>query len=546
MKSRNREAGQSLLMVAFSMVAFLALMGLAIDVGYLRYVQRQLQTAADNAALAAAIQIPYAITGGISVKTAALAASSENNFTDGVNGVKVSVCDPPGTLVYGSTCPSTPFSGGGNIPVCTVCAQVTVTDSQVPTFFAKNFGAASTLTLSATSVAQGGLNCIYALDTATAGEDAIDITISVVDSSCGVVDNSNLNGVLAALCAPSIELKGSNNLIFGATCGSGFSRVKPVTIATAAADPLINVPAPFVLNPPATCTTNTTVNTIAANGITIAPTPIYCGGTVINGKTGIVVTPGTYWGSPAFSITNSTVTFQAGTYNIISKTFGTPGIQLVSTGFLGNTQVSFGAGTYTVVGGIKDNSNFFGSAVNWNNTAGTASLFVLDGGGLSLIGHQANGTGSIGQTTGGVTFYNTGTATAGLPYTYGTISSFFDFTTGFCGANCQLSAPTSGTYAGILFFNDRSNTATASCFFGGTAGGCFTADSNFNGEISHAGAYYFSGVPVNFDFDFGYGAPYTFLIAKDINWFLAFTLNNNYKNLPNGSPLAQGTAILVQ
>ena len=59
MTKRNTQAGQSLLMIAFSMVAFIAMMGLAIDMGYVRYMQRQIQTAADNAARsdrAAAVQ----------------------------------------------------------------------------------------------------------------------------------------------------------------------------------------------------------------------------------------------------------------------------------------------------------------------------------------------------------------------------------------------------------------------------------------------------------------------------------------------------------
>ena len=83
------------------------------------------------------------------------------------------------------------------------------------------------------------------------------------------------------------------------------------------------------------------------------------------------MTPGTYWGSPAFSITNSTVTFQPGTYTIVSKTAGQPGIKLISTIFNTN-QVSFGGGTYTIYGGINDSSTF-GTAVNWNTTAGSPS-----------------------------------------------------------------------------------------------------------------------------------------------------------------------------
>jgi hypothetical protein len=67
-----------------------------------------------------------------------------------------------------------------------------------------------------------------------------------------------------------------------------------------------------------------------------------------------------------------------------------------------------------------------------------------------------------------------------------------------------------------------------------------------NGNIYHEGAYYFPKATANFDFDFGYGANYTLLVAKDIAWFWSFSFKNNYATLPNGSPVAQGTAVLIQ
>jgi Flp pilus assembly protein TadG len=531
-RRRNGEAGQSLVLVALGLVVLIGILGLAIDVGYYRYVTRELQTAADAAALAGAMDITY----GDQV-TAAQAASAENGFTNGANNVAVQVNCYTGCS---GQITNSPFVGSGY----PTYVQAIVTQSNQPQFFSKILGI-HPYTLTASAVAAGGINCIYALDTASGG--AISLNIAVVDSTCGVVDNSNISGLLGVLCAPSIQLKGSDNVLIGETCGSGFRNTAPVKITTAVADPLAGVTAPFVLNPPATCTAGTGTNTIAANGVTISPTPIYCGGTVITGKTGITVTQGTYWGSPAFKIQNSTVTFQPGTYNIISRTAGTPGIQMTSTIFNTN-KVSFGSGTYTVAGGITDNGAF-GSAVNWNNSAGSAALFIIDGGGLKLTGNQSNGTGSIGTSSGGVTFYNTGTAGTGAVTSYGALTSFLDFSA-FCGANCQLSAPTTGTYAGILYFEDRSNTATTACGFGGTASACFTADNNYTcnttNKISNSGAYYFANGTVDFNFDFGCGAPYSLLVAKDINWFFSFTLNNNFANLPNGSPVRQGAAVLVQ
>jgi Flp pilus assembly protein TadG len=526
MRTRNGEKGQSLVLVALSLVFLIGVLGLSVDVGYYRYVRREMQTAADAAALAGAMDVFYG-----SVTAAAKGAASENGFADGTGNVTVTVANPPTTG---------PYSGSG-FPTY---VQATVTQTNVPTFFSRIFGLHN-ITLSATSTAAGGTNCIYGLDT-TGG--AINVLASVVNSSCGVVDNDNLNLTIAALCAPSIQLKGNQTGFFGLACGGGFRAAKPVKITVAAPDPFAGLAQPAVLNPQPACTGSATSFTVPSNGYVVTPTPIYCGGIIIpNGRTGIIVQPGTYYGTgaPAFTITNSWVTFSAGNYNFVSETAGQPGIKLVGTIFGGNT-VSFGAGRYTVYGGITDNGSF-GSAVNWSNTANSSTLFIIDGGGLKLTGNSGTGGGSVGNSKGGVTFFNTGTAGVGAVTSYGTISSYFDFAGGFCGAKCQISAPTTGTYAGILYFNDPLNTATMTCGFGGTASACFNADSSIGaGTVAQAGAYYFPNGTVNFNFDFGTGAPYSFLVAKDINWFLSFTFLNDYSSLPNGSPVKQGSAILVQ
>jgi hypothetical protein len=536
MRIRNGEAGQSIVLVAVALTVLIGILGLAVDMGYLRYVRRELQTAADAAAYAGAMDITYG-----TVSTAGQAAASENGFPNGANGVTVTINNPP---QHG------PYSGA-SYPTY---VEAIVTQTTVPTFFSRIFGV-SNVTLSASSVAAGGNNCIYGLDS-TSGHTTLALNAAVVDSTCGVVDNANLGGGLfgfgvGLLCAPSVQVKGTDNL-FGGTCGSGFRPARPVKITTAAPDPFASLNPPFVSNPPPTCLVNNNIDTVATDGVTISQVPVFCGGTVITGRQNITVTPGTYWGSPAFKIQDSTVTFQPGTYTIVSKTPGVPALQLNSS-VLGRNNVSFGAGTYTFAGGITDVSIagfLFGSAVNWNNTAGTPSMMIIDGGGLTLIGSSGNGGGSVGQSNGGITFYNTGTAGSGAVTSYGTVRSFFDFSGGFCGAACQISAPTSGQYAGILFFNDRNNTATVACgagFGSSQAGACFTGNTTFNaGQISHAGAYYFPNTTVGFAFDFGQGAPYSFLVANDINWFFSFTFNRNFTNLPNGSPVKQGSAIIVQ
>src|SRR6267143_3238612 len=87
---RNREAGQTLIFVALGMVMLGAILGLAVDLGYMRYVKRRLQTAADSAAIAGAAEINYG-----DWQAAAKADAASNGFTDGSNGVTVTVNKPP-------------------------------------------------------------------------------------------------------------------------------------------------------------------------------------------------------------------------------------------------------------------------------------------------------------------------------------------------------------------------------------------------------------------------------------------------------------------
>jgi Flp pilus assembly protein TadG len=596
-------------MIAFSMVAFIAMLGLAIDMGYVRYMQRQIQTAADNAALAGAMQIPYAnnanrFTHPTTVTQAADAAASEDNFTDGVNGVTVNVCEPPNTAGAYGACPATPYAGGGSTPVCSVCAEVTVTDTQVPTFFSQNFGAPKYLTISATAVAEGSLNCIYGLDTADTSESTMTLEIAFVNSTCGVVDNDNLGGFFGGICAPSLQLKGSNNLVFGGVgCGFGFRRATPVKIANAVADPFAylasvepsytsgSAQSPYGGAPADTCGRISPVQTLPPAGwpagttMTMRPTTswtdplnsntdgfgqngqaagVLCGGLQIQNATGgtffqVRFLPGQTWKIVGNINSGMSVNTTAGQYTALGLSVQ----NRYGFGGGGGIEVDLGSGTYYILGGISDGGfNYgggffsFGSHVNFNWDQGGPALYVLQGGGLTMTGNGffGGGFGSVNQGN-GVTFYNTGTGGTynptpgtGCAACYGAVTSYFDFNAGFCGYDpfgndhCGLIAPTTGPYAGILFWQDPANTQNAA----------FNANFNFGGDLYHQGAYYFpgsnanAGPTVNFDFDFGTAAQYTYLVARDISWVFNFTFNRDTHTLPNGSPLAEGTAVLVQ
>lgn len=197
-----------------------------------------------------------------------------------------------------------------------------------------------------------------------------------------------------------------------------------------------------------------------------------------------------------------------------------------TTGLLLNGLATLNPGVYC--GGIKLNS---GAKVTFTpgtyiltsatSTTGTSYGLTVD------VGASATGT--------GVTFYNT--LTAGK--SSGPIDFFFDV---FSGSGVNFTAPTSGTYEGILFFQDPANTQTA------------TIIGSPHWSTTLEGTYYFPKATVDFAFD----GPinYNILDAWAIDFqFLTFAdgttigtsgFNNNYSSLANGSPVKGTGGVIVE
>ena len=148
---RKAEAGQAIASVALGLVVLTGIVGLAIDMGYLRYEKRRMQAAADSAAIAGASELQYP-TGNPTM--AAKNDSKVNGFEDGVNGVTVTPSNPP---------TDAPFSSVAN-PTNYVEVKV---HQNVPTYFMRIFGV-NTTPLSASAVARLGSStgCVYSLNLA--------------------------------------------------------------------------------------------------------------------------------------------------------------------------------------------------------------------------------------------------------------------------------------------------------------------------------------------------------------------------------------------
>jgi hypothetical protein len=173
-------------------------------------------------------------------------------------------------------------------------------------------------------------------------------------------------------------------------------------------------------------------------------------------------------------------------------------------------------GTYC--GGIKIQP---GGRVTFNPGVYTLTSTSSGNGGLT-IDPSANVAGN------GVAFYNHGPNGA-IQFLAPSLSA----------GTVTLTAPTSGPYAGILFFQDPSDTA------GATVIGAISWNTKLTG------ASYFPSATVTFALDFL--VDYDILVAKDIQMGFLFndvTINtnfyNNYSSLVGGTPIKAGAATLAE
>jgi hypothetical protein len=417
----SNEAGQILLLVALGIFVLIGSVALAVDVGYLRYMKRNMQKAADAAAIAGAAERIYNVG---NIVNAARTDASKNGFTDGTNGVSVTVNRPP---------PREPYQSR---PDPDNYVEVII-DQDQPTFFARIFNIASS-PMEARAVAYAGTEaasgCVDILDPTASHAFAATGGANVI-ADCGIYVNSNdTNAALFASGGARVAANGVGVRGGASINGSGTQVGSPlVTGAPPMSDPLAYLQAPTFGG----CNhTNYVINT---SPVTLSP-GVYCGGIRVQGN-------------------NRTVYFNPG-------------------------------------------------------------IYILNGGGLQAT---ANGT-TLSSPSGGVTFYNTGTS--GGVTRYGNID---------INARTTLAAPTSGGYAGILFWQDPN------------WGDVLHNGAQFNGSpISLTGALYFPKANLTWNGGNSTSASYTIVVANQVQFGGNATFNINNRNFPSGARPLPPKVVLVE
>ena len=265
---RHGERGQILPMTAIALIAVVALVGVAADMGYFFDYRRRMQTGADGAAMAGAEQLRRDANDA-QVQPAAFSAAASNGFTDGVGGAQVIVNHPP----------SGGFYAGNDRFVEAIVKQPR------PTIFMSILGFQSaSVGTRAVAGAQDSPNCIYALH--PTANHAFNTTGSAsVSAACGVIVDSSSGSAMNS--SGSAGVTATSIAVTGNTAGCCYSPT-PTTGVPPEPDPLAGRAAPTVGG----CDY---VSKSVSSATAVLTPGVYCNGiTISGGSSNVTFMPGTY------------------------------------------------------------------------------------------------------------------------------------------------------------------------------------------------------------------------------------------------------------
>jgi hypothetical protein len=374
---RSSDAGQTIAVVTLSMVVLLGFMGLGIDLGYMRHLKRQLQMAADAAAIAGASELSYCTATPCStLTTAAQDAVTENGLSGsslvtnsgtcvGTSGLTITVNNGP--LCLGSKAADPNYQNR---------AYVEVEVSQVqPLMFAKILGISqATVAARAEASLPGGGTCLWT--TTGSGTTGINLVLAIsFASGCGWEDDTNFNGALALYDVPYLRYAGSNDCFICIPLGASPTKISTPNPSDPLAylQPSLDAEAPS----PTSCGTST------ASPYTGASTVVNINGTNSSAAKPAVFNSGTYCAGINIQ-PGGYATFNSGIYTLTSSK-GAGGLSVDAT----TTVTGNGVGFY-----------------NYGPSGGVNFLFSsATAGGVTLTAPNSSNCGSCGAAWQGILFY---------------------------------------------------------------------------------------------------------------------------------------------
>lgn len=330
---KYHKAEEGTILIAFVLIipVLMGAIGMGVDVGTWLSSQRNLQTAADAAALAGAHEIANGRSES-QAETSALAAAQANGYT----GAAL-------VPVFGT-------DSSGNV-------TVTVNLSETAPLYFTNQLLTTPITISTSAMAglqPGGSGPYCALTLSKTASDSVLMngSLTVDTPNCGIAVNSD--AATAWLMNGSLSVNvGAVNLVGGySTNGSvTFDHTSLTTDGSAVADPYASLDPPSGL---ATCTSNPCGGDVEC-ACTAAQQSAGCA--VINGSGSHTMLPGTYCGGQ--SINGSwTITMDPGTYIMDGGSFSNNGSSTINgTGGVTIIMTNSGGASYGTYGSFDVNGS---------------------------------------------------------------------------------------------------------------------------------------------------------------------------------------------
>jgi Flp pilus assembly protein TadG len=265
------QSGSYLVISAVLMPVLVGLVGLGTDYGVWLGVSQRMQAAADAAAFSAATLLTNNSGGDATTQADAIASSF--GFTDGLNGVTVTVNKPPGSGPHIATAGA---------------VEVIIQQPQRRFFSAMIFpGSVAVAARSVALSGNNGLGCVLSLNPTASGAITLQGTSDVTLGGCTLYDNSSSGSALtvggsATLSALAVDVVGGISGKSSITASNGVT-----TSASSMADPYSSAS----YDPYSGCTYN---NYTAKNTVTLSP-GVFCNGLSLNAGANVTLQPGTYY-----------------------------------------------------------------------------------------------------------------------------------------------------------------------------------------------------------------------------------------------------------
>lgn len=385
------ERGVSAIIFALILPMLIGMVGIAVEIGLWFEQKRDLQSAADAAAIAAAFERSEG-NSAATMQTVGAASSALNSFTDGVDGT-VTINWPP-------LAPSTHAGDSDYV-------QAVLEKPQTLLFSAVLNPGAVTLIARATAYVGGqALGCVVALEPSASEAIHLDANSRINLTDCGLTVDSSSSTALhmdsnSQVNADYARITGNYDLDSNAT----FNSTPVTTGATAVSDPFSDL-----ANPSAGSCDQSGYSLGSNNTATLSP-GVYCNGFSLGSNSRATLSAGTYY------MNNGTFSMSSN-----SKLYAGDGVTIIFTGsahmdLSSNAWIQINAptsGTYAGIAMMQDpDSSANTHTMNSNVYIGlTGAIYFPD----SLLHMDSNSTittSSVLSSTYGTTTPASNSANAG-------------------------------------------------------------------------------------------------------------------------------------